>query len=143
MSRYNTPYVVVPHRHYPHPYFVFRPQYWVGFGLYAGYPLAYPVMWGYPTYIYDAGAIVALPALPPESLYGGISFAVVPDDAVVIVDGGTVGVACDFSPTEQPLTLRPGVHQVELRAPGMIPLAFDVLIVAGQVVPYSGVLQPR
>lgn len=138
-----TPRAFIPYRHYPRPYYQFRPQFWLGFGLYVGYPLPYPLMFGYPGYVFDGGEIVLLPSVPPAALYGGISFDVTPDDAIVFVDGVEVGMSCDYAPTEQPLTLRPGRHRIEMHAPGMLPLAFDVVITGGQVVPFSGTLQPR
>jgi hypothetical protein len=100
-------------------------------------------MFGYPWYVFDGSEVVVLPSAPPATLYGGISFDVMPDDAVVFVDGVEAGAACDYGPTEQPLTLRPGRHRIELHAPGMRSLAFDVVIAGGQVVPFSGTLQPR
>jgi hypothetical protein len=135
--------VFIPYRHYPRPYYSFHPRFWLGFGLYLGNPLPYPLLYGYPTYIYDGGTIVILPPASTTALYGGISFEITPDDALVLIDGVEVGAACDFSPTEQPLTLRPGRHHVELRAAGMQPVAFDIDIAAGQVLPFRGVLQPR
>ena len=60
----------------------------------------------------------------------------------VIVDGVYVGIARDFSTTYQPLTLTPGRHHIELQAPDRVPLAFDVDIVAGEVLPFHGTLRP-
>jgi len=40
------------------------------------------------------------------------------------------------------LTLTPGRHHIELQAPDREPLAFDVGIVAGEVIPYQGAMQP-
>lgn len=138
-----TPRVVIPYRHYPRPYYEFRPQFWLGFGLYVGYPLPYPVMYGSPGYVFDSGKIVLLPSMPPAALYGGISFDVLPADAIVFVDGVEVGLARAYAPAEQPLTLRPGRHRIEMHAPGMLPLAFDVIIIGGQVMPFRGTLQPH
>ena len=41
----------------------------------------------------------------------------------------------------QPLVLVAGRHRVELRAPGYQTTAFEVDIIAGQVIPYLGTLQ--
>jgi hypothetical protein len=38
------------------------------------------------------------------------------------------------------LTLRSGLHHVELRAEGLAPLAFDITVVPGQVIPYQGTM---
>ncbi|HYM23925.1 MAG TPA: PEGA domain-containing protein [Vicinamibacterales bacterium] len=135
---YAPPRAVVPTIVYPHPHFWFRPWLWLGFGIYIGYPVPYPVAYCVPTYVYGDGVIY-----PAPDAYGGISLSIVPDDASVIVDGSYVGLARDFGPARQPLTLTPGRHHVELEVPGSAPLAFDVDIVAGQVVPYGGRLQPE
>jgi hypothetical protein len=68
---------------------------------------------------------------------------VTPSDASVSVDGVYIGVVADFSPTHQPLTLTLGRHHIELQAPDMIPIALDVDIVGGEVVPYRGSLQQQ
>ena len=47
-----------------------------------------------------------------------------------------------LTPTTQPLGLAAGRHHIELRASGYRTMAFDVDIVAGQVIPYRGALQP-
>jgi hypothetical protein len=147
---YARPRAVVPVVVYPRPYYVFRPRFPVGYGLYVGVPIPYPVAFSYPTYVwgYPAGAPAApLPAPlstpPPQGAYGGIAFEITPDNADVAVDGVFVGVARDFSPNHEPLTLTPGRHHIELQGPGLEPLAFDVDVIAGEVIPYRGALQPR
>ena len=70
-----------------------------------------------------------------------MSFEITPSDAELYVDGTRVGTVGDFTPTSQPLGLPPGRHQIEIRAPGYRTMAFDVDIVAGQVIPYRGALQ--
>jgi hypothetical protein len=138
---YARPRVVVPVVVYPRPYYVFHPRYFIGFGIYAGLPIPYPIAYGYPEYVYGAPTVVATP--PPPNSYGGIALDIAPANAEVAVDGAFVGYAQDFSPTRQPLTLTPGRHHIELQAPGMAPLAFDVDIMPGQVIPYRGSLQPQ
>ncbi|HEY7173034.1 MAG TPA: PEGA domain-containing protein [Vicinamibacterales bacterium] len=140
MYAYARPRVVVPVVVYPRPYYVFQPRFFIGFGIYAGVPIPYPVAYGYPAYVYGAPPVAAVP--PPDS-YGGIALEITPDNADVAVDGSFVGNAQDFSPTRQPLTLAPGRHHIELQAPGMEPLAFDVDVAPGQVIPYRGTLQPQ
>ena len=41
----------------------------------------------------------------------------------------------------QPLGLPAGYHRIEIRAPGYQTMSFDAEIVAGQVIPYQGVMQ--
>jgi hypothetical protein len=141
---YARPRAMVPVVVYPRPYYVFHPRYLIGFGIYAGVPIPYPIAYGYPTYVYGApvyGPPAAVAAPPPDS-YGGIALDISPDNAEVSVDGSFVGDARDFAPTRQPLTLAPGRHHIELQAPGLEPLAFDVDVAPGQVIPYRGALQP-
>lgn len=138
---YERPHANLRIRHYDRPYFYFRPRFLIGYGIYIGYPVPYPVTYGAPTYVY--GYPYGAPATIQPNDYGGISLDVVPDDAEVAVDGAYVGVARDFSPSYQPLTLTPGRHHVELQAAGAVPLAFDVDVVPGEVIPYRGTLQPQ
>jgi hypothetical protein len=143
----------------------FSPYYGGAYGYPAPYPVPYPVPYpspypsaGYPPYNssgYPAtgspgqapspGGITMVPGTtaPGAVAYGGVSIEVTPRDAEVWVDGGYAGRADDFGPQDRPLTLATGVHRVELRAPGYQPLAFDVNVAAGYVVPFQGVLQPQ
>jgi hypothetical protein len=138
--RYSRPY----YRAYPYvyhrPYYTFRPRLNLGFGIYIGYPVAYPYsiypapvrVWGYP-----AGGYSVAP-----NAYGGISFEIGPPDAEVYVDGQYVGRAGDFGPGYAPLPVIPGRHRLEVVAPGYQTMAVDVDIVPGQVIPYQGSLIP-
>ena len=153
------------------PYYAFRPRFGLGFGLYVGYPVAYPYwafpdpyVYGYPyDYPYGAGypdsyapatdpnAVTAAPqsGIAPQGQaatqgpYGGLSFQMTPATAQVYVDGVYVGIAGQFSATTQPLTLAPQRHHIELRADGYETLAFDVDVAPGQVIPYQGTMQSR
>ena len=58
------------------------------------------------------------------------------------MDGNFVGDARSFGDTTQPLSLTAGTHRIELDAPGYEPVAFDVNVVPGQLIPYEGSLQP-
>ena len=137
---YARPHVPVPCIVYPRPYYTFWPRFWIGFGIWIGVPVPYPVVYGYPPYVYGDGVIYAAPT--DASMYGGIAFTITPDDAMVAVDGVDVGLVRDFSSRQQPLTLTPGPHHIELQAPGRVPLAFDVDIRPGEVLPFQGTLQP-
>ena len=149
----------------PFPTFAYGgvyPYYGGGYGYPAPYPVPYPVPSptpypspGYPSSGYPAtvspgqapppGGITMVPGttVPGAATFGGVSIEVSPNDAEVWVDGGYAGRADDFGPRARPLTLTTGVHRVELRAQGYQPLAFDVNVAAGYVVPFQGVLQPQ
>jgi hypothetical protein len=136
------------------PYYTFRPRVRIGFGLWVGYPVAYPAYF-YPSaaYPYDyqypaqypnanayPSGVYATPGDPGAA--GGLSFDISPAAAGVYVDGQYVGTADQFAPSEPPLTLAPGRHHIEIREPGFEVIAFDVDILPGQVVPYQGDLRP-
>jgi hypothetical protein len=74
---------------------------------------------------------------------GGVSFDIDPPDAGLFVDGQYIGVVGQFTPKDQPLALTPGRHHIEIHAAGFMMQAFDVDIIAGQVIPYQGKLQPQ
>ena len=78
----------------------------------------------------------------PGSAAGGISFDITPSTAAVLIDGTYLGRVSDRGPTTQPMGLKPGRHHVEIRAPGFETVTFDADIVAGQVLPYKGQMQP-
>ena len=151
---------------YPYYYGYYDPYYAYGYPYPAyGYPYPYS---GY-GYSYPAASYPAYPSAPayppsaypqapyPQSAYpppsgspgappnqanmGGVSFEITPPDAEVYVDGSYVGTAGEFTATTQPLGLTPGRHYIEIRAAGYRTMAFDTDIVAGQVIPYQGVLQ--
>ena len=138
------------------PYYTFRPRVRLGFGLWVGYPVVYPYyVHGYPypySYSYPYPSTTPYPYTysNPVSIYsssatvaasGGLSFDISPSQASVYIDGQYVGVVSQFSPDQPPLLLLPGRHHVEIREPGYEVVAFDVDIVAGQVIPYHGDLR--
>jgi hypothetical protein len=188
--------VAAPFRSFSRPYYAFRPRVSVGFGLYVGYPVAfpyygysygygyrygnpyrygysypYPPYPAYPPYPYAypdspypypdyrpsaspssaypnnpapappaQGAIGVAPGSPQRSS-GGISFEITPGNAQVYVEGQYVGLVSAFSPTDQPLTLPPGRHHIEIRLVGYQTMTFEAEVTSGQVVPYQGTLQ--
>ena len=133
--RFNAPIVrgriYTPRFIYPR---VYRPGFSLGFGLFFGSPL--PYRYAYPAYGYGYRSVV------PATAYGAISFALNPGDAAVYVDGDYVGIADTFNDPARPLTLTAGMHRIELDAPGYEPVAFDVNIIPGQLIPYQGSLEP-
>ena len=138
------------------PFYAFRPHFNVGFGLFLGYPVAYP--WDYvgvypgdpydaydPYDQYDPDATAPDAVVPDEGArdVGGISLDISPSDATVTVDGSYAGIVDDFSPESAPLTLVPGSHHVVVAKPGYHAMVFDTTIAAGQVLPYQGRMQPQ
>lgn len=150
------------------PYYSFRPHVSLGFGLWLGYPVAYPsyyygAPYGYAApypadpYAYQNPAppdgyqnqpyqqanpsVGVEPGYQQQASTGGVSFEITPEDAEVFVDGRQIGQAGDFGPSAPPLDLNAGHHRVEIRAPGYRTMSFDADVVAGQVIPVQGALQ--
>jgi hypothetical protein len=71
-----------------------------------------------------------------------VSFEITPGNAQLFVDGSYIGTVDQFTPTTQPLGLTPGRHHIEIRAQGYRTMVFDADIIAGQVIPYQGAMQP-
>jgi hypothetical protein len=158
-GRYNGPryagplFSIAPRRFY-RPYYVFHPRLSIGFGLWAGVPVTYydPYYYPYDYYPYAAatpgyvvpppGSINVQPNQPNQANMGGLSFSITPDTAEVWVDGNYFGTVGQFTPESEPLGMPAGRHHVELREPGYQVGSFDVDIVAGQVIPYQGELEP-
>jgi hypothetical protein len=127
------------YRPFARAYYSFRPRFHLGFGLWIGYPIAYPVYVDSYPYPY---ASFSYPATGAYADVGGLSFDLTPADAAVYIDDQYVGIVADFSPTRMPLSLAPGRHEVEIRAPGFMTMSFDVDIRPGEVIPYQGAMQP-
>jgi PEGA domain-containing protein len=131
------------------------------------YPYGYSYPYGYPygySYPYSAPPPPAYGYAPQQQGYGyappqgyaqgtvgvragtsaegGVSFEITPNSAEIYVDGQLAGSVNDFTPSSAPLSLTPGRHRVEIRAQGYQVMTFDADVVAGQVVPYRGTLQP-
>jgi hypothetical protein len=125
------------------PYYTFRPRWNVGLGIWAGYPVIYPYYdvgpYGYEYPLEAPGVVTASPEI---NATGGLSFAIEPDTAEIFVDGQYVGPASNFSATSQPLALVPGRHHIEVRAPGFAAIVFDADVLAGEVIPYQGAMEP-
>jgi hypothetical protein len=132
--RYNGPRVVFAPRqkvHFPRPWFSFRPLIRLPFGLTLGYSTAFP-SWYRPYIVGRPG--YQSPYMP----YGGVTFDIEPRDAELWIDGEYMGRASDYSYNDPPLTLVAGSHYVELRTRYGRPLAFDITVIPGQVIPYQG-----
>jgi hypothetical protein len=72
---------------------------------------------------------------------GRVTLEITPRTAEVYADGDLVGVVDDFSPSTPGLTLPPGRHHIEVRAPGYATMVLETDVQAGQVVPYRGSLR--
>jgi hypothetical protein len=129
-----------PYRPY---YYPFRPGITVGFYTAYGYPYrfySYPYAYRYPypyayPYLYGYG----LPPAPyvsavPGYAYGGVRIQGAPEEAQVLVDSYYVGIVDDFDGPFQHLNLTAGAHRIEIRAPGIPPVAFDVNVQPGQTI---------
>jgi hypothetical protein len=144
------------------PFFSFRPRFTLGFGLVAGYPVAFPYGYYYSPYDYSYGypdypvygMAEPVPTYPDGSYYadgggyadnsnayGGVTFDIQPTNASVYVDGKYIGTVAEFSPEQPPLSLTLGRHHVEIRNQGFQTLSFDVDVVAGEVTPFQGQMQ--
>jgi hypothetical protein len=137
-----------PLRSFYYPYYAYRPGLSLGFyGLYGyGYPYGYASPYGaygysygyyppgygyggygYSGYGYEAGGYGG-------AAYGAVRIQGAPRDAQVYVDGYYAGIVDDFDGAFQRLTLEDGAHQIEIRAPGIPPAAFDVNIQPGKTI---------
>jgi len=134
-----------------YPYYYYSPYY----GYYPYYsPYPYPYAYGYPygyAYPYPPPTYNYNYQTPPQSSQGttsatatgGMSFEITPNTAQIFVDGAYAGTVDDFTPSSQPLTLSPGRHHIEVRAPDYRTMTFDTDVVPGQVVPYRGTMERR
>jgi len=75
-------------------------------------------------------------------LCGGVSVDIMPSNAQISVEGVFVGTVEDLSAANAPFALAPGDHYIEVRLPGYRTASVDVTIVAGEVTPLRGVLEP-
>lgn len=126
-SSYGRRTVIIPR--YVHPRVVrivpYRPYYYrpsIGLGIYYGVGGSYP--YGYtPRGYYDP---------IPGRIYGGVRITDAPRDAQVFADGYYVGIVDDFDGVFQHVNLEAGAHRIEIQAPGVSPIAFDVVVQPGR-----------
>jgi hypothetical protein len=108
---------VIPYR----PYY-YRPRF--GISVYYGSGGLYP--YGYtPSGYYDP---------TPGRIYGGVRITDAPRDAQVFADGYYVGIVDDFDGVFQHVNLEAGEHRLEIRAPGLEPIEFDVVVQPGRTI---------
>lgn len=134
--RYNGPRVLFAPREnvrFSSPWFSFRALVRLPFGLTLGMSTPFP-SWYRPYIVGRPG--YTQPYMP----YGGVTFDIQPGDAELWIDGEYMGRTSDYDYDNPPLTLVAGLHSVELRSGYGQPLAFDITIIPGQVIPYQGSL---
>ena len=109
-----------------------RVRFGLGISIFSGNPFSFRFAYGWqPSFRYRYSVM-------PGVAYGGMSFLLDPDWAEVYIDGQFVGIARDFG--GQPVPVPAGFHRIELYAQGFEPVAFDVNVRPGQVIPYRGSL---
>jgi PEGA domain len=150
---YYRPYYRSYYRPYYRPYYGYGPAF--SFGFYAGYPFygygsyGYPYgyyrpypYYGYP-YAYPNGGYPYAGSYAYPAAYGGNGYVEAyagvriqgaPSNAEVFADGNSVGIVDDFDGTTERLELTPGAHSIEIRAPGMTPMVYDVNVQPGRTV---------
>ena len=141
--RFASPYLYRPY------YRGYRPGLSVGF--YSGYGYGYPYRNGYYRYPYYNGyaydpyaygyapynyAPPAYLAVRPGYSHGSVRIEGAPPDAQVFVNGYYVGRVDDFDGAFQRLNLRSGPQHIEIRAPGLAPMSFNVNVLPGQTITY-------
>ncbi|MEW5982999.1 MAG: hypothetical protein AB1806_11610 [Acidobacteriota bacterium] len=124
----------VPYGNYRRDAWRGRVQFGLGISIFAGNPFRFHFDYGWrPSFAYHY-------RMRPSLAYGGMSFVLDPYYTEVYIDGQFVGVASDFR--GQPVPVAAGYHRIELYAPGFVPVAFDIRVFPGQVIPYRGSLYP-
>lgn len=115
----------------------------LGFGIGAwgyGYS-AYPYRYSYPGYY--GGYSTRSYGYGRNTGHARLKILGAPRGAVVILDGAYVGIVDDFDGVFQHLELTPGVHQVEIRAPGFESIVFDVRGESGRTITYRAQMVPQ
>jgi hypothetical protein len=136
-------YYYYPRRSYPYGYGAFG----LGYFYYDPYTWYGPGYYGVAPY-YRGGAYYGGGSYYDGPRYGypvgQLRLRVEPRDAQVFVDGYFAGVVDDYDGIVQSLSLEEGAHHIEIVAPGLPPLEFDVRILPGQKITYRGDLRaPR
>lgn len=104
----------------PYRPYVYRPS--LSIGVYYGSGGSYPYG-DIPRAYYDP---------VPGRAYGGVRITDAPRDAQVFADGYYVGIVDDFDGVFQHVNLEAGAHRIEVQAPGLEPVAFDVMVQPGR-----------
>lgn len=75
--------------------------------------------------------IVEHEAQPVQSQGSGLSFAVEPADAVILIDGTPAGKVRDLDSTHGFLKVKPGIYQVSLKCKGFVTWRAEVTVGEG------------
>ena len=150
--------VGAPLRSYYYPYYGYGYRSGLSIGLGFGYPYGYGYGYGYgypyygSRYGYPYGAYgYSYGGYYPagygggygyggggygdrDAGYGGVRIQGAVRSAEVYVDGYYAGIVDDFDGSFQRLDLEGGAHTIEIRAPGLPPLTYDVNVQPGQTV---------
>ncbi len=101
-------------------------------------PYYYRPRYGLDVY-YGAGGLYPYGLTPrgyydpiPGRAYGGVRITDAPRDARVFADGYYVGIVDDFDGAFQHMNLEDGEHRIEVQAPGLGPIAFDIFVQPGR-----------
>ena len=109
----------------PYRPYVYRPRF--GIGVYYGTGGSYP--YGYtPRGYYDP---------IPGRIYGGLRIVDAPREAQVFADGYYIGIVNDFDGAFQHANLEAGSHRIQIEAPGLEPVEFDVMIQPGRTITFN------
>ena len=140
--------------YYYNPYYGYNnyynnPYYRFGYPVYAGFGyFYYDPYWGYYDPFYSRGYYAYGPSGTRykdkddrDYNIGSLRLKIDPAHAEVYVDGLYRGIVDDFDGVLQRLKLEAGAHRLEVRAPGLQPLVFDVLVTPGETTTYRGDLK--
>jgi hypothetical protein len=107
----------------------------------AYYPY-WPTAFFYAPPVYLEPAPAPEPAAPPmPEAPGKLFLDIQPGDAQIFADGYYVGVAEDFGVQTGGGLIPPGVHRLDVSAPGYEPAAIDLKITSGQTLTYKASLK--
>jgi hypothetical protein len=115
-------------------------MWWAGLGPMYGFGMYALPMSQYSSYWYDYYGAPGASYVEPNN--GSIKLKVKPNDADVYVDGYFEGRVDNFDGVFQHLDLRGGTHRIEIRANGYQPIEFQVQVLPGRTITYSGELKP-
>jgi|SRR6185369_1918134 len=108
--------------------------------LYGGLSFS-PLYGDFDPFFFDYGYAPLTMTTPANDEKGVLHFRVKPRKAEVYIDGTLVGSANEFEGLFHKLKLEPGVHRLELRASGYVPLMVNIRIQPGESITYRGELE--